>query len=473
MGDFSLLLPELVVLLAALVAFAGSALTERYRPIWAATTLVAAAAVVVTAALFTATGSPLFEGIYQVDAFSQLLKLGLTVGLLLTLLASCEVPTVRAVARPDLPIFLTLSTLGMMLLVSATELLTLYVALELSAYGLYVMAALHKDQRMAGEAGVKYLLFGGGASAITLYGLSLVFGAAGSTYLSDVVQVAQAAPSALFVVGVVLTLSGLFFKLAVLPFHAWAPDTYQGSPHQVATFIGTTSKVAAVGVLVRVLTLGTGSTTITTLLVALAIVSMTVGNLAALAQRDVKRLLAWSTVAHAGYVLLGVVTLSEVGVASALFYGIVYLIVAFCAFLVVTTLGRGGSNPTLSDLTGLYKRAPLIAIVLLAGMFGLAGVPPTPGFAGKWFIFSAAMQGGLFWLVLIGAINATISLYYYLRVVRAAYQTAAGDGALPLTVTPASKLAAVIAMALVAFTGFYPGPLWDLAERAARALMGG
>jgi len=472
MGDLTLFLPEAVVLLAALVAFVMAIFTTNYRNVWAATTFMAVAAVVVSILCIDFQGEPFFPGIYKVDLFSQLLKVGLTIGLALTMLVSRDLPSVRKSSHNDLPIFLTLGTLGMMMLVSATELLTLYVVLELSAYALYVMAALNRDQRMAGESGVKYLLFGAAASAVTLYGLSLIYGAVGSTMIVDVVH---AEPTALLVVGVILTLSGLFFKLAVLPFHAWAPDTYQGAPHQVATFIGTSSKVAAVGILVRVLTMSLDSDAVQTLLIALAVVSMTIGNLAALAQKDLKRLLAWSTVAHAGYILLGLLTLSEMGMAAAIFYGLTYLVIAFAAFLAVVAVSPKGENPSLESLKGLYRRAPLVGVVLLAGMFGLAGVPPTPGFTGKWFVFSAALDSHYFWLVLIGAVNATISLYYYLRVVRYAYQTVPdgdAEGSAPMKVALPTQLAAWVAMAIIAVVGFYPGPLWDLARGAAKVLLG-
>lgn len=469
MGDLSLFLPELMVLLTVLVAFVGTIVGPRYKVVWALTTASALAAVVAAALTLGAYGEPFFAGMYRVDLFSQLLKLGLVVGLLLTLLVSDTLGSVRRVARLDLPMFLALGTLGMMMLVSATELLTLYVMLELSAYALYVIAVLHKDQQRGSEGGAKYLLFGATASALTLYGLSFIFGASGTTQLA---ALADVAPTPMLILGVVLALAGLFFKLAVLPFHAWAPDTYQAAPHQAATFIGTASKVAAIGVIARVLTLGHEVAELKTLLVVLAVASMTIGNLAALKQTDLKRLLAWSTVAHAGYVLLGLMTLSELGMAAAIFYGLVYLVMAFSAFVAVCSVGGDGHNPTLASLAGLYRRAPLIGALLLAGLFGLAGVPPTPGFTGKWFLFSSAMEGGHFWVVLIGAVNATISLYYYLKVVKAAYQTTPEQGA-PLRVSPSYKLAAWGALALVAFIGFYPGPLWTLAQGAARALFVG
>ncbi len=430
----------------------------------------AVASTVVTALFLNAEGEPFFPGVYRVDAFSQVLKLGVVAGLLLTLLAAGRPGSIREWARPDVPFFLFISALGMMMLMSATELLTLFVALELSAYGLYILAALHRSQREGSEAAIKYILFGAAASGVTVYGVSLLFGTTQTTYLADV---AGALDSPLGVIGALLALSGVLFKLAVFPFHAWAPDTYQGAPHEAATFIGTASKVAAVGALARLLTLlGPDDTTAVHALIVLCVASMTIGNLAALVQRDFKRLLAYSTIAHAGYLMIGLALLTQGGVAAAIFYGLVYVPMAFCAFLVVCVVGADGSNPSKDSLAGLHARSPLVAASLLVGMFALAGIPPTSGFIGKWFLFSAAVDAGYLWLVLVGAVNATISLFYYLRVIREAYLAPPASDE-PVEAGPVASAAAVVSIALVVVAGFWPTPIWELAERAAAALAGG
>jgi len=207
-------------------------------------------------------------------------------------------------------------------------------------------------------------------------------------------------------------------------------------------------------------------------LLVLSIASMVFGNLAALVQTDIKRLLAYSTIAHAGYMLIGLLTFTRTGVAAAVFYAIIYVPVAFCPFLVVTVVGRDGRNPSMSSLAGLYHRSPLLMLVLIAGLFGLAGIPPTPGFAGKWFLFSAAAHEGYWWLVLIAAIAATVSIYYYLIAMKAAFLVPA-EGAPPIRLSFAVELACVLALGLILFIGFYPGPLWDLCMRAATALFVG
>ncbi|MHC4975425.1 MAG: NADH-quinone oxidoreductase subunit N [Planctomycetota bacterium] len=470
MGTLDLFLPEFSVLLGALVAFVMSVVGAPSRVAWAASLVLGVLSVVVTASYLGARGEPFFPGIYSVDALSQTLKLGVVGGLLLTLLISKDLGSVRSDGVNDVPIFFMFSALGMMMLVSATELLTLYVALELSAYGLYILAALHRNRRDGGESAAKYILYGAASSAVTLYGLSLVYGGTSTTYLSEIVS--QPA-SPVVIVGVLLSLAGVFFKLAVFPFHAWAPDTYQGSPHQAAAFIGTASKVAAVGVLVRLLFLVVPEeNALVMVLLVLSVLSMTIGNLAAIAQHDLKRLLAYSTVAHAGYILIGLVNSSVVGVASAVFYVMIYVPIAFGPFLVVCVLGADGSNPSRESLAGLHKRSPLLALTLLVGMFGLAGIPPTAGFAGKWLIFTAAIEQGFFWLVFVAAVNVTISLYYYLIVIKSAYLLP-GDNDEAIRVPVMTTIAAWLSIALVLFLGFYPRLLWELAEQAARTLAAG
>ncbi len=469
MGDLVLFVPEAVVFLGAVVAFVLSMVGGSYSTNWMVCILMAGVGVAISIAWLRADGQPFFPGIYGVDAFSQLLKVGITAGLFLSVLIAGSPGSVREHSRIDFPMFLFFSAVGMMMMVSATELITLYVALELSAYGLYILAALSKRKREGSEAAAKYVLFGAASSAVTLFGISLIFGVTRTTLLSEIAAVH---PTPLLVVGVLLALSGVLFKLAVFPFHAWAPDTYQGAPHEAVTFIGTASKVAAVGVVARLILLAMPAHAgLVNVLLVLCVASMTIGNLAAIVQNDIKRILAYSTVAHAGYILIGLACFSQQGVAAAIYYAMIYVPIVFCAFLVVCVLGADGSNPTKSSIAGLYKRSPLLAVTLLVGMFGLAGIPPTSGFLGKWFLFIAAIENDLLWLVLVGAVNATVSLYYYLRIIKQAYLNPPVEDA-PIKLSPATVMAAGIGIALVLVLGIYPRPLWELAEAAAMALLG-
>ncbi|MCC6748714.1 MAG: NADH-quinone oxidoreductase subunit N [Deltaproteobacteria bacterium] len=470
-GALLLLLPELLVLAGALIGFL-LAVTEASRRIgWVVSLLFALGAAAAAAATILQRGQPFFPRIYQVDLFSQVVKAGLGVALFLVLLISRDLPTVRPWIRREVPMFLFLTTLGMMMLASATELLTLYVAMEFSAYGLYILVALHRAQRPGSEAAAKYVLFGAAASAVTLYGISLLFGVGGSTYLADLYR-ADLAASPLFLVGLVMTMAGFFYKLSLFPFHFWTPDAYQAAPHPVTTFLASASKLAAMALLARATGVLASSSParLMDLLLVLSVASMTLGNLAALVQKDLKRLLAYSTIAHAGYMVVGLYAFSSTGHASALFYALTYVPVAITAFVVISALDpEGDKNPTFESLAGLYKRSPALALLLLVAMFGLAGIPPTVGFAGKWFVFAAALERGQFALVLIAAVNSTVGLYYYLQVIRAAFLTPAADET-PLR-APAGHLLAGYGSALLSLgLGIFPGPLWLISELAAGAL---
>lgn len=468
----TLLFPELALLVGALAAFALSISRVSLDRIRIVAALAAIASMVASLVTLEGAGRPLGP-FYEIDAFSQLVKAGLAFGLLLVLLMMRDLATARPDTRLDTPFFLVLSTVGMMMMVSATELLTLYVALELAAYGLYIAAALHRDIVLGSEAGAKYVLFGAVSSAITLYGMSLVMGAAGSTELSAA-AVGVLGGEPLVTIGALLMLAGFFYKLAAVPFHFWAPDVYTGAPHEIVAFIASTSKLAAVAAIARIVSLGAGeSASPGVLFVVLGVASMTLGNLAALVQQDLKRLLAYSAIAHAGYLFLGYSALSKAGLAATLFYGFAYLAFSALAFVVVCAVGANGENPTRASIRGLYTRSPVLAAMLLIALFGLAGIPPTVGFSGKWFLFAAAMERRQFLLVLIAAINSTIALYYYLHIVKAAYLDEPAADAPSLRPARWLLTAGGVATAMTLVAGVYPRPLWVAAQRATEILLRG
>ncbi len=475
MHEALLFLPETLTLLTALAVFACVAIKTRAEA--ANRVALGGTVLVLSACLFTLghSGEPFFPGIYRVDLFSQLLKTTFAAGLLLVLTLGSSPPTLRRDARREFPLFLLISTAGMMALVSATELLTLYLALELSAFPIYALVALHRERRGGSEGAVKYMLQGMIASAVTLYGMSFLFGLTGTTYLADLAAAVPAlSQQPLFWVALVLTLAGFLFKLALFPFHFWAPDTYQAGPHPVVTFIATATKVATVGVLCRLAALfamqegAMGAEGLQTLLICFSIAAMTLGNLAALVQKDLKRLLGYSAIAHAGYLAVGLQAFSDLGLTSVLFYTIAYLAMTYLCFLVVCEVGRDRDQVRIDALAGLWQRSPFLALCLLIGILGLTGLPPTAGFIGKWFLFSAALEGGQFLLVLIAAMNAAIAVYYYLRVLRAAYLLDAEEG--PLTPGPLATAGGLAAAVVVVWMGSVPNVFWELARGAAAAV---
>ena len=414
----------------------------------------------------------LFFEAYRVDLFSQVFKLLLSIGLFLIVSICSNLNGVADRYHPEFYWLLFVCTLAMMLLVSSVHLLSIYVALELSSYSLYILVALRKDEQVGLEAGLKYFLVGIFASAVMLFGVALLYSTTNATYVSEMVRVLPGMlDSPTVVIGLLLTLCGFFFKLAVFPFHFWAPDVYQGAANQATAYIATASKVAAVAILTRMVAAGgDGSLYLVHVLVVLAIVSMTVGNLAALVQQDFKRLLAYSTVAHAGYVLIGILSMNSAGYMSAIFYVTALLFMKFTVFLVVVKVADDGRNLEIAHLAGLSRRCPLLAMALMVSIFSLAGIPPTIGFTGKFLVFIAALQKGYFTLVLIAMINVVISLYYYLLVLKAAYllEPEQAQAGIQLS-TPLKMLTAVLVLVMVV-VGIYPHHLIELTRAAAQML---
>jgi NADH-quinone oxidoreductase subunit N len=361
----------------------------------------------------------------------------------------------------------------MMMLVSSVHLLTIFVALELSSYSLYTLVFLRKGRDRGVDAGIKYFLIGASASAMMLFGFALLYGSIQAAFLVEILKILPGAIGRpVVIIALILLLSGFFFKLAVFPFHFWAPDVYENAANQVATYIATASKVAAIAILMRIVALsGGGSTYLVHILVTLSIVSMTMGNLSAVVQKDLKRLLAYSSIAHAGYVLIGILSMSPVGYSSAIFYALSLLMMKFTCFLVVVKVADDGRNLDIEHLAGLHRRCPILALALMMALFGLAGIPPTIGFTGKLMIFTAAMQKGYFTLVLIAMINVVISLYYYLLVVKAAYLLEPGKELPDLNISPPIKVLTGLLIFGIVAGGIFPNYIVELSRAAAAVLL--
>lgn len=368
---------------------------------------------------------------------------------------------------------LLLATVGMMFLVSSEDLLLIFLSLELTSLPLYVLAAFNKRSPKSAEAALKYFLFGGMAAAFTLFGLSLIYGLTGSI---DLRQIAAALKGhsldPLFLAALIMTVIGFGFKIAAVPFHLWAPDVYQGAPTPSAALIASGSKVASFFVLAKILMLGFGgaegsgawrafATGWVPLLAVLAVLSMLLGNLAAIAQRSVKRLLAYSAIAHAGYMLLGVLAHDQQGVSALVYYVVTYGLTTVGAFGVVTVVQEQAGDDRLSDFAGLSRRAPLLSLCMMVFMLSLAGIPPLAGFFGKFYLFTAAVAAdpknlGLLWLVVFAIAMSAVSLYYYLQVLKQIYVKDAAAEAPAIRVAPAALLALVLLAAGVVVFGVAP-----------------
>jgi len=472
MTTWALFAPELSLFGGALL-FLALALVRTIRPrvVFLAALAAAALAIVVGMASLGAEGM-LFDRSYRIDLFSQVFKVLLALSLFLVACICGDGSGVDRRRHAEFYLLLFTCTLAMMLLSSAVHLLSIYVALELSSYSLYVLVSLRRTRELAVAAALKFFIVGIVSSAVMLFGLALLYGTTGAVYLDEL---ARALPRAfdqpLVQVGLLLTLCGFFFKLAVFPFHFWAPDTYQSAAHQVSAYIATASKIGAIAILIRMATVSGNSPYLVEVLVGLAVLSMTVGNLAAIAQKDLKRLFAYSSIAQAGYVLIGILSLTPEGYAAAIFYSLALLVMKFICFLVLIVVAADGADIDVEQLAGLHRRSPLLAMALMMSVFSLAGIPPTIGFTGKFLIFNAAFDRGLLPLVLIAMANVVVSLYYYLMVVRAAYLIEPAADLPRLQVSPAINLLTGALVAVMLICGIYPTPILDLSCSAVAALL--
>ena len=466
-----LVAPEGIMFLVILLLFVASALGERCPVPVACWLPVASVIVLATSAVALCASGELFHGSYRIDTMSQFFKLSVVFGFFFVVVNALRQPTLEKENRSDYFLFMALSAWGLMLVASATELVTLYLAMELSSYSLYILIPIRGRTKESAEAGAKYILFGAAATALSLYGLSHIIASQHTTYIAKLMQANwsfAANPEA--VIGLGLFLCGMFYKLALFPFHFWCPDVYQGASNETAAFVATLPKLGAVVILIRLAACLKPGLEITNTLAGLAVVSMTFGNLCALAQKDVKRLLGFSSVAHAGYIIVGLVSGTPKGLAAAAFYALAYVIMNMLCFWVVSRIATDGRNLQLADLNGLYKRSPALAFSLAVGAFALVGLPPTIGFMGKLFLLSSVWNNGYNWLAIALVLNSAIAIYYYLSLVRHAYteETAISD---TTDVSIFASAGAVILAGLALVLGIIPAFIFDIAVRAGESIL--
>jgi NADH-quinone oxidoreductase subunit N len=367
------------------------------------------------------------------------------------------------------------SASGMMLLASAADLIVVFLAVELMSLSLYVLAGLFKARLASGEASMKYFLLGAFATSFLLYGIALVYGAAGTTNFTRIAgAMAGRGHDALFVIGIALILVGFGFKISSVPFHMWAPDVYEGAPTSVTALIATGSKAAAFAALLRLLltALGVARADWSVLLWALAVLTMTIGNVVALAQSNLKRMLAYSSIAHVGYMMVGLVAGGAAGSAAILYYLFAYTFTTVGTFGVITLCERAGEEAVnVADYSGLARRSPLLAAALSLFLLSLVGIPPLAGFVGKFYLFGAAVRGGYLWLAVIAVLNSAIAAYYYLRVIVYMYMREPEGASAGYAPSFAGALALGIALIGIVALGVAPAPFVDLAQAAVAPLL--
>jgi NADH-quinone oxidoreductase subunit N len=416
-----------------------------------------------------------FHGQFSADAFSSFTKILVLAGAAFALILSIDHNEREDLARFEYPVLVMLATVGMMVMASATNMMTLYVGLELQSLALYVLAAFARDTLRSSEAGLKYFVLGALASGLLLYGMSLVYGFSGTVDFATLARTLTdpAKVSAGTIVGVVFVLSGLAFKISAVPFHMWTPDVYEGAPTPVTAFLGTAPKVAGIALLLRVMVTPFGHLLPEwqLLIELVSIASMLLGSLAAIGQTSIKRLMAYSSIGHIGYALIGLAAGTEAGVRGVLIYMIVYVFMNLATFAVIVAMRRQGRPvEKIGDLAGLSRSDPTLALVMAVAMFSMAGIPPLSGFFGKLYVFLAAVQAGLWPLAVIGVLTSVIGAFYYLRVVKLMYFDTSEQA-----FDPHGASLSFVAVTTGLFTTLFfifPAPFVGAAAAAAKVLFG-
>jgi len=424
-ADLLPLLPELVLVGAAFaLLMLDLFLEDRHR--WVTHVTSIAALLVVAAMVFNGTGGQgtVLNGMFIRDVAADVLKLFICVVSALSLVYAWPFLRERGLYKGEVPVLVLFATAGMMLMVSAGSLVMVYLGLEMLALCQYALVAIDRDSPLASEAAMKYFVLGALASGMLLYGLSLVYGATGTLDLVRIHEAIGTASPGLMLTGLVFIVAGIAFKFGAAPFHMWLPDVYHGAPTPITLFIGSAPKLAAFGMFYRLLETGAGPLDAQwrVLVAGLAALSLVIGNLAAIAQTNLKRMLAYSTISHVGFLFLGLAGGGPQGYASAMFYAITYAIMSAAAFGAIVVLSnRGFEADEIADFKGLNARSPWMAGLVLCVMASLAGVPPFLGFWSKLVVLRAALQGDMLWLAIVGIVFAVIGAYYYLRVIKVMY----------------------------------------------------
>lgn len=420
----------------------------------------------------TEEGQILWGGMIRYDWFSFIFTQMFLFGAAITALFAMDFFSISR--RGEFYLLMLASTIGMLFLAKSADLIMAFVAFETISIPMYILAGFFIDSNKSTESGFKYILFGSMASAIMVYGLSLLYGFTGTTNIYELADQFQSTgiETSLLVGSLILILVGFAFKISSVPLHFWAPDTYEGSPTPVAGLLSTASKAAGFAILLRVLWVAFPDIQIQwgAIIAALSVATMTLGNLTAIAQSNIKRLLAYSSIAHAGYALIGVAAASATGVSSAVFYLIAYLVTNLAAFGIIAAISRVIGSDEITDYAGLSRRSPWLALALLVALLSLAGMPPFAGFITKVLVFAAAIEADLIWLAVIGVLNSIVGLYYYLTVLKYVYLYRSENDDQRIPLTRPNTLALILLMVGIVLIGTFFAPWFGWATNAAATI---
>ncbi|MEZ5778462.1 MAG: NADH-quinone oxidoreductase subunit NuoN [Paracoccaceae bacterium] len=422
-ADFAAILPEVVLVLYAMGGLLGTVYTGKDELTGSLTWLTALVFVGIAAwiGLSGAGDAMAFGGMFTDDAFARFAKVTVLLAAAAVLVMSQDYMQRRGLGRFEFPLLIAFAVAGMMVMVSAGDLMSLYMGLELQSLSLYVVASLRRDSAKSTEAGLKYFVLGALSSGLLLYGASLTYGFTGTTLFSGIIETIQGGHVSIgLLFGLVFLITGLAFKISAVPFHMWTPDVYEGSPTPVTAFFATAPKVAAMALFARLVhdAFGAAVADWSQVLALLAVLSMFLGAIAAIGQRDIKRLMAYSSIAHMGFALMGLASGTEAGVQAMLIYMAIYVVMNVGTFAFILSMERDGTPVTDIQALNLYSRKePVRALAMLVLLFSLAGVPPMLGFFAKWGVLLAAVNAGMTWLAVAGAVASVIGAFYYLRIV--------------------------------------------------------
>jgi len=468
----SVALPELALATGAMVLLLVGVSTRKDRAkliLWVAVLFLALAGFFVLRESGTTT---LFGDSFIVDPFARALKLLTLTGSAVTLIMSLDYWRGEGRLKFEFPVLVLLATTGMLMMISANDLIALYVGLELQSLSLYVVAAFDRRSARSSEAGLKYFVLGALSSGMLLYGASLIYGFTGSTLFTDIAAAVQPSGTNLgLIFGLVFLMTGFAFKISAVPFHMWTPDVYEGAPTPVTAFFAAAPKLAAMALTVRTLFAAFPSVTHEwqQIVTFLAIASMALGSFAAIGQRNIKRLMAYSSIGHMGYALVGLAAGTAEGVQGVIVYLAIYLAMTLGTFACILAMRRNGRMvEEIDQLAGLSNTSPMMAFLLAMLLFSLAGIPPLAGFFAKFYVFLAAVNAGLYALAVIGVLLSVVGAYYYLRIVKIMYFDAPAERFEPMP----GMLAAVLGASglFILFYFVYPAPLVNVAEAAAKSL---
>jgi NADH-quinone oxidoreductase subunit N len=468
----SVALPEVTLAVGAMVLLLAGVSTRKEQAdliLWAAVLIFALAGFFVLRNSVTTT---LFGDSFIVDPFARALKLLTLTGAAVTLIMSIDFWRGEGRLKFEFPVLVLLATTGMLMMISANDLIALYVGLELQSLSLYVVAAFDRRSARSSEAGLKYFVLGALSSGMLLYGASLIYGFTGSTLFTDIAAAVQPSGANLgLIFGLVFLMTGFAFKISAVPFHMWTPDVYEGAPTPVTAFFAAAPKLAAMALTVRTLFAAFPSVTPEwqQIVTFLAIASMALGSFAAIGQRNIKRLMAYSSIGHMGYALVGLAAGTAEGVQGVIVYLAIYLAMTLGTFACILAMRRNGRMvEDIDQLSGLSNTSPMMAFLLAMLLFSLAGIPPLAGFFAKFYVFLAAINAGLYALAVIGVLLSVVGAYYYLRIVKIMYFDAPAERFEPMP----GLLAVVLGASglFILFYFVYPAPLVNVAEAAAKSL---